>query len=496
MAGAGAAWAALPRFVGACGDDATAAGEGGAAMDTSDAGMTGAEDAGFVPAGFAPNEPWWLQGNYAPVENEVEAFDLPVEGTLPKELTGLYVRNGSNAQGADNGHWFIGQGMAHGVRLERGKAKWYRNRWVRTPLFDRPPSDAIAPPTLTDTASNVSLVHHAGKLLALGEVGLPYELSPEDLSTRGVYDFGGKLMTNMTAHPKLDPVTGEMLMFGYNWAKPYLTYHQVDAKGALVRSEPIDVPGPMMMHDFAITKRHVVFMDLPIVFKIDLAIAGEAFPFRWDDAHGARMGVMPRDGGSDDVVWFEIPPCFVFHVMNAYEDPDDDAVVVLEGARYEKLWADDAGEFDQLPRLTRWRLDLGTKKASEAPLDDRNVEFPQLDRRLLGLPYRYGYGLELVPRDAGVAGRAGGVLKFDHQRGTVQTHPLHLAEQSDEVIFIPASDAAGEDEGYLVSFVYDERDDRSRLTVLDATDVTKKPIARVELPQRVPFGFHGIWIPG
>lgn len=462
-------------------------------MNTHD---SGSPDAGFVPFTFAPNEPWWLQGNYAPVENELEEFDLPVEGKLPSALTGLYVRNGSNAKNADNGHWFIGQGMVHGVRLEKGKARWYRNRWVHTPLLDRPPSDVVAPPTLTDTASNVALVHHAGKLLSLGEVGLPYELSTDDLSTKGVHDFDGKLMTNMTAHPKLDPETGGMLMFGYHWAKPYLTYHQVDAKGKLARSAAIDVPAAMMMHDFAITQHHVVFMDLPILFSLEAAIAGDAFPFRWSDEHVARLGVMPRDGTSADVKWFEIPPCFVFHVMNAHEDPKNAAVVVLEGARYEKLWAKGANQFDALPLLTRWRLDLDSGKATESTVDDRYVEFPQLDRRRVGLNYRYGYSLELVPRTGDIPGRAGGVLKFDHDRGTVETHPLHAAEQSDEVIFVPASDTAGEDEGYLMSYVYDQRTDRSSLTLLDASDVTRAPIARVQLPQRVPFGFHGIWIPG
>lgn len=442
-----------------------------------------------------PDAPWWLQSNYAPVAEEVTALQLEVEGAIPPELDGLYVRNGANAKRGGSGHWFLGQGMVHGVRLAAGEAQWYRNRWVQTPLLDREPSATPAPPTLSDSASNVALAHHGDRLLSLGEVGLPYELSPQDLSTLGIYDFGGRLTTSMTAHPKIDPDTGEMLMFGYNFMEPYLTYHQVDVSGTLARSTVIDIPGPAMMHDFAVTSRHVVFMDLPIVFNLELAIAGDPFPFRWDDAHGARLGVMPRTGGNDEVRWYEIDPCFIFHVMNAYDHPDDADALVLDAVRYEKLWDGANTQFDTLARLYRYRLDLATGSVRAQQIDERAIEFPQIDARRMGKPYQHAYALQLRASERGVPGGASAALKYDHRTGSVTAREFHPAEQSDELIFVPASATAGEDEGYLLSYVFDQRTNTSDLLILDASSMSSAPVARVKLPQRVPYGFHGLWMP-
>jgi carotenoid cleavage dioxygenase-like enzyme len=442
---------------------------------------------------FDPDEPWWLQCNYAPVHEELTTERLPVEGALPPELDGLYLRNGANPKRGGTGHWFLGDGMVHGVRLSGGRALWYRNRWLQTPMLDREPRAAAAPPTLTETASNVALVHHAGRLLSLGEVGLPYELSARDLSTVGPYDFAGRLATNMTAHPKIDPRSGELLMFGYDFMPPYLTYHRVGASGRLERSVPIDLPGPAMMHDFGITARHVVFMDLPIVFNIGLAILGRPLPFCWHDGYGARLGVMPREGGSEDVRWFEIEPCFMFHVLNAYENSA--GAIVLEAARYERLWDRGSAAFDALPSLYRYTLDLQSGRVRSERVDDRAIEFPAVDPRRVGHEHRYGYALDIVAGERGVPGGTRAVLKYDLRDGSVREHAFHAAERSDELIFVPASPHAAEDEGYLLGYLYDRRTDRSQLAVFDASDLARGPLARVHLPQRVPFGFHGLWVP-
>jgi carotenoid cleavage dioxygenase len=445
-----------------------------------------------------PNEvfsslPWWLQGNYAPVAHELTAHDLQVTGALPPELDGVYLRNGPNPMRAPSAHWFLGQGMVHGVRLRAGKAEWYRNRALRTPLLERAPRPG--PPMLADTASNVALAYHARRLLSLGEQGLPYELSRADLSTLGACDFRGKLRTNMTAHPKIDPETGELLMFGYDFVKPYLTFHRVSADGELVESRAIDVPAPAMMHDFAITRRYVVFMDLPIVFRLDCALRGDAFPFRWDDRHRARIGVMAR-GGAREVRWFEIDPCFVFHVMNAYEDGASEGGLVLDAVRYPKLWDGASTMFDTLPALHRFGIDLARGSVHCEALDDRALEFPQIDPRRTGRPYRYGFALRLRASSGDSPGGATGLLRYDHARGSVQARELAADERCDELVFVPASPHAGEDEGYLLGYVHAANANRSDLIVLDASDITAPAIARVHLPQRVPFGFHGLWVPG
>lgn len=486
LAGLGAASTLAPPVLFGCGgDDAAPAG---------DAAMT-ANDEPLEPP-LRTDGPWWLQGNYGPVDGERETTELDVEGNIPAALNGMFARNGSNPQSGESRHWFMGDGMIHGLRIEGGKALSYRSRWVDTPqLRGEVPAEG-APPTLEANDSNVSLVHHASRLLSLGETGLPYQLSTRDLSTNGVFDFDGKLTTPMTAHPKLDPSTGEMLMFGYSWTEPYLTYHLVDASGALVRSEAIDIPGPAMMHNFAVTESKVIFMDLPIIFQLDLAIAGADFPFLWDDEYGARMGVMPRGGGNDDVRWYDIDPCYVFHLNNAYDDGD---AVVLEGARHAELWRNGANDFNSQPQLHRWRMDPATNSATEEQLDDLTIEFPQVDPRLVGKPYRYGYALRYDTSPAAESGddapnTPSAIVKYDMRDASSAVIEFGEGQVPDERIFIPASDGGAEDEGYLVGFVYDRHRGASDFVIHDAQSMDSEPVARVKLPYRVPYGFHGTWI--
>src|SRR5574338_932672 len=339
-------------------------------------------------ASAAPAElPFHLRGNYAPVGDEVTALDLPVEGALPPELAGLYVRNGPNPRSGTSPHWFTGDGMVHGVRLEGGRASWYRNRYVRTRAYEEGLSFVREDGSVDRTVgvSNTNVVAHAGKLFALVESSFPMRLGPE-LQTLGPWDFDGRLTTAMTAHPKLCPRTGEMHFFGYAFAPPFLVYHRVDASGRLVQSEEIAVPGPTMIHDFAITEGHVVFMDLPVVFSPELAVQGR-FPYQWSDDYGARLGVMPRGGRGADVRWLEIEPCYVFHPFNAFEEGGR---IVLDAARYPELWRTGSEGFDPA-YLHRFVLDAAAGKVSEQRLDDRAIEFPRVDERRTGFPTRFGY---------------------------------------------------------------------------------------------------------
>lgn len=453
------------------------------------------KDGPLPPLVYDPNVSWWMQHNYGPVASERDEVNLEIEGAIPSELDGLYVRTGSNQKNGDAGHWFLGNGMVHGVRLQAGKALWYKNRWVQTPLLDRvSDGGALAPPTLTDTASNVALVSHASHLLSLGEVGLPYELRPSDLSTVGPYDFSGNLQTFMTAHPKLDPVTGEMLMFGYNFFPPYLTYHRVDATGALTKSIPIDLPSSVMMHDFQATATRIIFMDLPIVFDIDMAIAGAPFPFRWDATHPARFGILSRDAVTADITWIPIDTCFIFHTLNAYDDPS--GKIVLEAVRYPELWVNGPDGFDAFPSLHRYVIDPAAGTATLEQLDDRLAEFPQVNRRVMGRKHRYGYSLWLG--DPGGSDHPNGVLgiiKYDQDTGTSTVHPIGPELQLDEMFFVPASGGSAEDDGWLMGYGYDRREDRTDLYIADASQMNAPPVARVKIPVRVPFGFHGLWVP-
>ncbi len=308
------------------------------------------------------SKPFHLEGNFAPVFPELTEFDLEITGAIPPELRGRFFRNGSNPQSGSSPHWFLGNGMIHGVELRNGRATWYRNRYVRTPLFENPDAEGMAADGTPDRSASLANTHvicHAGKIMALEEGHFPWIVSRE-LETVRVHDFDGKLTTAMTAHPRICPETGELLFFAYGATPPYLTYHRVAADGTLVQSEEIEVKGPTMMHDWNVTRNHVVFMDLPMVFDLALVERG-GLPIHWSDDYGARLGVMPRDGTNADVVWYEIDPCYVFHPMNSYEDGER---IVLDVARYPKLAFGPDDEEGEPAVLHRWIIDSAAGRSS------------------------------------------------------------------------------------------------------------------------------------
>ncbi|HXJ34157.1 MAG TPA: carotenoid oxygenase family protein [Candidatus Eisenbacteria bacterium] len=453
----------------------------------------------------------FLQGNYAPWREEGDAPFLEIEGELPRDLEGTFYRNGPNAAYEPLGryHWFDGDGMIHAITLRDGRAS-YRNRWVKSAglaeeraagkatfrgLLEITPTEA---PRFKNTA-NTNIVWHGGKLLALMEAALPTQMAPCTLETLGEWDFGGRLGTAMTAHPKMDPETGEMLFFGYSPFPPYLVYHVADRSGALVRSEPIDLAWPSMIHDFAVTKDHVIFILCPLVFSFE-NVKERGGAFSWEPERGTRLGVMPRSGGNRDVKWFETDASYVFHPLNAY---GENGKIVLDVARYNKLvfmspksarkpeW-----EGDSAAHMHRWTLDLAGGGVKSVPLDDVSCEFPRADERRLGRKHRYGYAAV-----APVAGESGmpawsAVRRYDLERGTTETRDFGPGSGAGEPLFVPRTATSAEDDGWVIVLVYDQSRDTSDFYVLDARNIAGKPIAKVKLPHRVPYGFHGNWVPG
>jgi carotenoid cleavage oxygenase len=427
----------------------------------------------------------YLEGNFGPVAEERTVVDLEVTGSIPPEVAGRYLRIGPNPWPIPDGpyHWFTGAGMVHGVELRDGRAQWYRNRWVRTPdvaerLGEPAPTGPL--PLMYDSA-NTNVVGHAGRILAMTEGSLPYELTPE-LDTVGRHDFGG--VSAFTAHPKIDPVTGELLGFRYWFDEPFCEYFAIGPDGVLTTRVPVDTTASVMMHDFSVTESSAVFYDLPVTFRIDLALDPSVpFPFAWDDDYPARIGVLPRDATT--VRWFDIDPCYVFHPMNAY---DEGNTIVLDVVRYPDMFRreEDKGELVDRQSLDRWRIDLDAGKVLTERLDDRPQEFPQVDPRTVGRRHTVGYAMS-----AGTGGAlSDGLIKHDLVRGTTESWRAGPGRQPGEASFVPAG--PGEDEGYLVTFVYDAASDRSDLVILDASTMTD--VASVHLPTRVPFGFHGTWI--
>jgi len=439
--------------------------------------------------------PFHLKGNFAPVKDEVTGTDLEVVGTLPPELTGMYARNTANPVTGVSDHWFLGNGMVHGVRLEGGKAAWYRNRYVQTPLLTNPEINRISELGQIDhkvSAANTHVLSHGGKILALEEGSFPYVLDGK-LNTVGHSDFDGKLKTAFTAHPKICPVTGEMLGFGYGQLPPYFVYHRVSADGKLVQSEEIEVGGPTMHHDFAITEKYVIIMDLPVVFDLQLALQG-TMPFHWSDDYPARMGLLPRNGTNADVKWFEIDPCYVFHNLNAYDDGD---TVVLDSCRMSEVWRN-AGQMqggDTVQTLHRFTFDLASGTTKEETLDDRGMDFPRVGDASVGQRHDYGYTVQFGEGPDGQPAFVG-LMKIDFRGGKTETHSFGEGVNGGEPVFVPAAGANPKsDEGWVMSYVHDENSGKTELVLLDASNWTAPPVARVKLPQRVPYGFHGSWMP-
>ncbi len=462
-----------------------------------------------------PNHPN-LVGAFAPIHMECEAPDLVVEGEVPRDLFGTFYRNGPNPQFAPRGdyHWFGGDGMIHGYYIEDGRVG-YRNRWVRTvkwntereageslfSAFNPLDNDERVQGLETDGLANTNVVWHGGKLLALEEAHAPFEVDPITLESKGPWSFGGKLAGPMTAHPKIDPETGEMLFFGYNadgMISEAMSFHVVDKDGNLTRSETFNAPYASMVHDFMVTRDHVIFPIMPLTGSMERAMSG-APVYAWEPDKGVHIGIMPRKGTVDDMRWFRGDPSFVFHPMNAHTDGYVITCDVCEFEEAPLFPRPDGTPRDRskaVPRLTRWTFDLGQNSDDYKweRLDEIPCEFPRLDERFTGLEYRHGY---FACGDLG--GNVGGFSSVghrDHRTGELQVYDAGPQCATSEPIFVPASEEAAEGEGYLLSSVYDGERKASHLQILDAQNVAAGPIAKAYLDHRLPLGFHGNWRPG
>jgi carotenoid cleavage dioxygenase len=404
--------------------------------------------------------PFHLAGAYAPLLEERTLFDLEVVGRIPRELRGTYIRNGPNPRSGTSPAWFAGEGMLHGVRLEDGHARWYRNRWMRGGHLP-----------------NTSVVEHAGHVLALVETRLPVEVDAE-LGTRGAFDFDGRLTRAMSAHPKTCPTTGELVFISYGHAKPHLTVYRADAAGRIVQQTPIAVPAATYMHDIAITDRSVVFWDLPVI--VDDWRSPR--PLRWADDYRARIGVMPRDGQDKDVVWFDVVPCTISHSMNAFEDGDRVILDAVRGPHIERAHA-----------LVRYVLDRRTGQVREETLDPRFVDFPRVHPSSVGKRYRYGYAIELSDWTGGGFQRTA-ARKYDMETGASQLHDFGPSAMPGECVIAPRRGAKSEDDAWAILLVYDARRDASDLVILDASRFEDEPVATIRIPHRVPVGIHGAWV--
>ena len=450
----------------------------------------------------------YLSGNFAPVRSE-DDLELSVVGEIPAGLSGAFYRNGPNPQfdPIDDYHWFSGDGMIHGFFVEDGKVR-YRNRYVRTPkwlaenaagralwgTFGNPMTSDPSVAGKDGGVANTNILWHAGRLMALEEGHAPFELDPVSLESRGYMDqYRGRV----TAHPKIDPETGEMIWFGYSSGPAPLnatvSYGITDAAGKVVRRDDFEAPYCSMVHDFLVTRSHVLFPILPLTGSLQRAMTGGP-PFAWEPDKGAFVGVMARNAGVETIRWFQTEACYVFHPMNAWEDGDKIFADVMEYPTAPLFPnVDGSRGHDSKARLVRWTFDLAapTNQVGREPLDDMAGEFPRFDERRAGLSYRHGWFAagSPIPSNRGF----GAIAHVDLKTGKRVSYAFGEGDGTGEPIFVPRSAKAAEGDGWVICTVYRGETDRSDLAVFDALDIAAGPIALAQMPRRVPFGFHGNW---
>jgi carotenoid cleavage dioxygenase-like enzyme len=460
------------------------------------------------------NFPW------GPIQMECDAADLIVEGEVPKELSGTLYRNGPNQRYKPRGdyHLFAGDGMVHGFHINNGQVD-YLNRWVRTNKwniedregravinamnpFDCEPEYADFVLVDKDGLANTAIVWHGGRLLAMEEGHPPYELDPETLESIGSWNFRGKLHTAMTAHPKIDPATGEMVFFAYMATGPFsndLMVHKVNPEGILTESILIPTPYSAMVHDFVVTENYIVIPVMPISGSLERAMEGGP-PFAWEPDKGVHIGILPRHGGTaEDIKWLDMDVAFAFHFMNGF---DKDGVITVDACQLEKAplfpTPDGNSTGQVVPYLTRWSIDMNDPNARVEfeKIDEYESEFPQCDPRFAGRPYRHGWYTSpdgtlksnLQENDS----LFNTIGHYDHQTGEVQRYSCGQAMVS-EALFVPRSDDAPEGDGYLLTIATSFETRTSSLYIFDALKVVEGPVAKVHLSHRVPNGFHGFW---
>jgi carotenoid cleavage dioxygenase-like enzyme len=456
--------------------------------------------------------------NIAPIPFECDAAFLKVSGELPRELNGTLYRNGPNPQfDAPGAHWFVGDGMLHAFHLENGRAS-YRNRWIRTAKwqaehdagralfggFGRKLPGTPASASADSGVANTNIIFHGGRLLALEEAHLPTEIEPGTLLTRGACNYDGGIAGPFTAHPKIDPLTGEMVFFGYSAAGPFtptLSFGSVSASGAVTRLDRFEAPYASMVHDFIVTENHLLFPVLPLTGSMARAMAGQP-AYAWEPDKGAYVGVMKRKESATDsakgIVWFRGENCYVFHVMNAWEENNRIVADVMQFEEAPLFPHPDGSPTDPAKaraRLCRWTFDLSgnTDRFTQTYLDDLTGEFPRIDDRRAGMTSRHGW-YACTNSEMSMFAALAGIVHVDGKGSRLGRYLLPPGDTISEPVFVERGKDAAEGDGFLLAVVWRARENRSDLAVFTATDVEAGPVALVHLGHRVPDGFHGNWV--
>lgn len=441
----------------------------------------------------------FLTGIHEPMTEELTLEALQVDGEIPSGLKGRYLRNGPNPAAPPDPasyHWFIGAGMVHGIRISDGKADWYRNRWVRGSEACAVLGEEVPPgPRESSDAPNTNVVGIGGRTFAIVEAGgKPVELGYE-LDTIAHNPFDGTLTGSYTAHPHEDPLSGELHAITYKGDEPGKVWHVViDRNAHVVREEAIAVADGPSIHDCAITEHHVLVFDLPVTLSMKMLLAGYRFPYAWNESHPARVGLLPRNGRGDEIIWVPVDPCYVFHPANAFETAD--GKVIVDVVAHETMFAQSKrGPDSECSRLERWTIDPAADTTIRTVIHDRSQEFPRYDERLTTRPYRYIYSVA-IPQGEDSEWQLADTRLFRHdlEKGTTDVRDFGPGRHPGEFVFVPRRETRAEDDGWLIGLVVDMNNQTTDLVILNADDFMGSPQAVIHLPHRIPPGFHGNWV--
>ena len=452
----------------------------------------------------------YLHGPYAPVREEVSIDQLRVKGEIPKDFAGAYYRNGPNPKKTPSGmhHWFDGDGMVHAIFFEDGKAS-YRNRYIRSKdfladeknqlrrsgIFNKAVSDGSS--TVYKNTANTDLIMHAGELMALWYIsGKPVRLDAKTLETIGEDDFQGALPKNVSAHSKVDSTSGDLLFFDYALYEPWYSFGVVDKHNQLQHFTQIELPGPRLPHDMAITENYAIFMDLPVVFT-EQGLRQKVWAIHEDKNLPTRFGILPRYANGKKIRWFEFSGCYIYHVINAWEEGDE---VILYCCKMIENGLDmpiQYGPYAPMVNVlalravvTKWTMNMRTGESREEQIDDAISEFPVVNLEFAGKKSRFSYHGAISNTETQLFD---GILKYDLSSGSSIRHGFGKNIFGSEPAFVPRLGSSEEDDGYVVSFVTNAETNCSSVLILDARDLARPPLAEVLLPNRVPLGFHGTW---
>jgi carotenoid cleavage dioxygenase-like enzyme len=452
---------------------------------------------------------FFLSGNFAPVIAELDCDNLTIEGELPHDLVGVYMRNGPNPAFPPFSYTypFDGDGMIHAIYLENGKAR-YKNRFVQTPQLiveqriGKAMYGGVNCPYIRDSklllpdepkipikiGRFIHIIRHANHLIALHEAESAYEINRE-LKTLGEWNpTSAKEAISVNAHTRLDPETGELFFIAYHLDKPVIDYHVMDKNGGMNQSGFIDVPYSCMVHDFVLTKNYLIIFLCPVVVSIEALMAGKGLG-EWKPKLNTRIAVLSRKQLSQNVIWSETEAFFTYHFANAYEYNNE---IIIDHVRYPEFTA--FTENSKPAHLYQTIIDIAQKKCRHIQKDDRNIEFPRINDQVNSKEYRYIYSAANLRNQKTSNDIFNALIKYDIKTGASDVHDFGSHYEIGEAVFAPKINSIAEDDGYLLFFIYNKIENVSSFVILDAQRINEKPLAIVKLPCRVPSGLHGSWM--